>query len=90
MDPTTDLYLRSEGRGGGPSDIIQSFESVFNDLVQRLHSNAMANGNSNSWRLGQEPKRHPLYELLIKYSHQVTPHGDYPHTEEVLDDFNKQ
>lgn len=30
VDPTSDIYLRSEGRGGGPTDPISGFIEIYN------------------------------------------------------------
>eukprot|EP00347_Sterkiella_histriomuscorum_P007733 403347763 len=66
VDPTTDLYMKSEGRGGGPNDPIQGFEEVYKDLASRI---TFAHTYENY-------KQHPLSEILAKYSQNVTPFGD--------------
>ena len=63
--------MKSEGRGGGPNDPAKCFESVFNDLYQnRTYA-------SPEDRKFTDAKSHPLYEILMKYSFDETPGGDY-------------
>lgn len=65
IDPTSDLYLRSEGRAGGPNDPIGCFADVFN--------NVYGINNESKYKTYQD---HPLYDHLSKYSFDVTPGAD--------------
>ena len=64
VDPTSEIFLKSEGRAGGPTDPIQDFETVFNSLYL-----------NDEDRKNNDFKVHPLYDLLAKFSHNYTPAG---------------
>ena len=61
MDATSELFLKSEGRGGGPNDPLTSFDDIFKDLYPW---NELAPKDS---------KEHPLYDVLFKFNQQETP-----------------
>ena len=70
VDPTSDLYLKSEGHAGSPNDSIEGFEGIFNELnliltEPRYHA----------------AKDHPLYNILSKYSQAITPGSDLEHAD---------
>ncbi|CDW77355.1 UNKNOWN [Stylonychia lemnae] len=73
-DPTTEIYLKSEGRGGGPNEPLLGFEEIFLDLQQRQFISQQI----------PSAKDHPLHEILAKYSQSLTPGGDLE--EQVIDD----
>src|SRR4051794_19131746 len=65
VDPTNDLYLRSEGRAGGPNDPTSCFSDAYNAI------NALYNDSKYPTY-----KDHPLFEQLKKYSFDLTPGVD--------------
>ncbi len=58
IEPTSDLYLKSEGRGGGPTDPTTGFPEAF----QAIYGNLCDLKN-------REVVNHPLYLTIEKYNY---------------------
>ena len=58
LDPTGEMFLRTETRTGGPTDPFHSFE----DNCSKLFADKFSN-----------PNEHPLHEFLVTYSFARTP-----------------
>ena len=65
IDPTTELYLKSEGRAGGPTSATVGFRYAFEKAFEM-------NPKYNS-----DFHKHPLYDSLSRFSHDVTPGARY-------------
>lgn len=65
------MFLKSEGRGGGPNDPLIGFESVFQELFGTFDGQSVSPEDRKYF----DAKSHPLYDILKKYSHSLTPGG---------------
>ncbi len=61
IDPTTELYLKSDGRSGGPTDPVEGFQVAFE---RAFETNPKYNNDFT---------QHPLYDSLSRFSHAATP-----------------
>jgi hypothetical protein len=63
IDPTSDIYLSSEGRQGGPVDPITHFQKVFDEVFVQM----------NDVKYSGQYSKHPLYESLARFAFGKTP-----------------
>jgi hypothetical protein len=65
VDPTSELYLKTEARSGGPTDPITGFDEGFMQIY-----------GSTKDPKGREIAEHPLFISISKFSHDITPGED--------------
>jgi hypothetical protein len=64
LDPTSDAYMKTEDRGGGPTDPMCGFEECIRSIFETDQKKRHYAVNCITY---------PLYEYLSKYSHRITP-----------------
>jgi len=81
VDPTSDVFLKSDGRQGGPTEPTHSFEDVFKAVFTE----------QNDMKYEGQYTKHPLHVSLRRFEFSETPGGpDAPDTETALLDQNKE
>lgn len=79
------MFLKSEGRGGGPNDPTMGFAEIINLLYnsEPTGSAAVVENKTDGEDVSEKPPvysnplDHPLYECLLKYSFTETPGSDF-------------